>query len=497
MATNVVLPALGMAQETGKVVRWLKAEGEQVIKGEPLAEIETDKATVELEAPATGVLVKVTAASDKDIPVGQVIAMIVAPGESPQPQGRGQASPLHFAASAREDAMVRASTDGHEAPRTGAGRTSGVAISPLAERIAADLNVDLSLITPLGRRIQKADVLAYIQDQKKDTPDVLNELALYSQPRLAAASPKARRLAGEQGKDVTAIKGSGPEGAVLAADVLAAGRPEAGLAPALVTGPVPAREDSQATIAGSGRGQASPLHFAAPAREDTAAIVTGELPLSNIWRIMAERTTQSWTSVPHFYLVREVNAGRLIAWREQTLKRPAAKVTYTDLLVTIVAAALRMHPRLNATWSEGKVTLKQEVHIGLAVAVEEGLVVPVIHQADKLSLGEIARQREELVTKAHAGKLRPQDISGGTFTISNLGMYGVDAFNAIINQPQVAILAVGRIAERVVPLNGQPAVQPMVLLTLSCDHRAVDGARGAQFLDTVAALIEEPLGLLG
>ena len=480
MATNVILPALGMAQETGKVVRWLKAEGEQVIKGEPLAEIETDKTTVELEAPATGVLANVTAAGDEDIPVGQVIAMIVAPGESPPPGAinRGPTTPTQsrsYESMPVEPAgtMVRASTDGHEAPRTGAGGTSSVAISPLAERIAADLNVDLSLITPLGRRIQKADVLAYIRDQKKDIPDVLNELALYSQPRLAAASPKARRLAGEQGKDITAIRGSGPEGAVLAADVLAAGRPQ-GSPVHIGAGPVPTREDSQATIA-------------------------GELTLSNIWRIMAERTTQSWTSVPHFYLVREVNAGRLIAWREQTLKRsadPAVKVTYTDLLVTIVAAALRMHPRLNASWSEGKVTLKQEVHIGLAVAVEEGLVVPVIHQADKLSLGEIARQREELVTKAQVGKLRPQDISGGTFTISNLGMYGVDAFNAIINQPQVAILAVGRIAERVVPLNGQPAVQPMVLLTLSCDHRAVDGARGAQFLDTAAVLIEEPLGLL-
>jgi len=155
-----------------------------------------------------------------------------------------------------------------------------------------------------------------------------------------------------------------------------------------------------------------------------------------------------------------------------------------------------MHPRLNASWSEDKIILKQEVHVGLAVAVEEGLVVPVIHEADKLSLGEIARQRMELVAKAQAGKLRPQDISGGTFTISNLGMYNVDAFNAIINQPQAAILAAGRIAERVVPVNGQPAVQPMMVLTLSCDHRAVDGARGAQFLDTVATLIEEPLGLL-
>jgi pyruvate dehydrogenase E2 component (dihydrolipoamide acetyltransferase) len=194
--------------------------------------------------------------------------------------------------------------------------------------------------------------------------------------------------------------------------------------------------------------------------------------------------------------MREVNASRLIAWREQLLKRLAEKVTYTDLLVRIVAAALRIHPRLNTSWSGGKILIKEAVHVGLAVAVEEGLVVPVIHQADTLSLGEIARQRTELVAKAQSGKLRPQDISDGTFTISNLGMYNVDAFNAIINQPQAAILAVGRIAERVVPVNGQPAVQPVMVLTLSCDHRAVDGARGAQFLDTVATLIEEPLGLI-
>jgi pyruvate dehydrogenase E2 component (dihydrolipoamide acetyltransferase) len=233
------------------------------------------------------------------------------------------------------------------------------------------------------------------------------------------------------------------------------------------------------------------------AATETSAATANELTLGNTWRIMAQRTTQSWTSVPHFYLVREVNASRLITWREHILKRSAEKVTYTDLLVKIAAAALRMHPRLNVSWSEGNITLKQEVHIGLAVAIEEGLVVPVIHRADTLSLGEIARQRMELTAKAQAGKLRPQDISDGTFTISNLGMYNVDAFNAIINQPQAAILAVGRISERVVPVHSQPAVQPMMVLTLSCDHRAVDGARGAQFLDTIATLIEEPLGLLG
>ncbi|TMF44889.1 MAG: 2-oxo acid dehydrogenase subunit E2 [Chloroflexi bacterium] len=288
------------------------------------------------------------------------------------------------------------------------------------------------------------------------------------------ASPKARRLSSEQGKDLAAIKGSGPGGAVLAADVLAAG----------ALNVAPAAEETAGFV---------------PVTEQPAAMVNGagELTLSNTWRIMAERTTQSWTNVPHFYLAREVNASRLITWRQQLLKRSTGNVTYTDQLVKIVAAALRMHPRLNASWSEGKVILKQEVHVGLAVAIEEGLVVPVIHQADTLSLGEIARQRTELVAKAQAGKLRPVDISGGTFTISNLGMYNVDAFNAIIHQPQAAILAVGRIAERVVPVNGQPAVQPMMVLTLSCDHRAVDGARGAQFLDTISSYIEEPLGLLG
>ena len=285
------------------------------------------------------------------------------------------------------------------------------------------------------------------------------------------ASPKARRLAAEQGKDLAAIKGSGPGGAVLAADVLASPAP---------------RE-----LAGF-----------APAVEPPAALVNGvgesatELTLSTTWRVMAERTAQSWTSVPHFYLLREVNAARLITWREHVLKR-SASATYTDLLVKIVAAALRLHPRLNASWSQARLTLKQDIHVGLVVAVEEGLVVPVIHRADVLSLDEIARQRAELVARARAGKLRPVDISDGTFTISNLGMYNVDAFSAIINQPQAAILAIGRIAERVVPLNGQPAIQPMMILTLSCDHRAIDGARAARFLDTVSSYIEEPLGLLG
>jgi pyruvate dehydrogenase E2 component (dihydrolipoamide acetyltransferase) len=455
-----------MSQDTGKILQWLKAEGEQVTKGEPLAEIETDKATVEIEAPAEGILARISAAAGDDVPVGKVIATILAPGEVSS-ENRTLVNQADLQRSARDGATPL--------PQVEATRQAAIAASPLASRIAAEHNLDLSQVKSTGKRIQKADVLTHLQDQEKyapvrTSPRLTTGLPLLSPlSPLSPASPKARRLAVEQGKNLAAIKGTGPGGAVLAADVLAA----------IVQVP-PTRVE---------------VAEAAPA---TTAIASQshELSLSNTWRIMAERTTQSWTTVPHYYLVREVNASRLISWREQVLKRSIEKVSYTDLLVKIVATALKMHPHLNASWHEGKVILKQEVHIGLAVAIEEGLVVPVIHLAETLSLGEIARQRIELVAKAQAGKLRPQNLSDGTFTISNLGMYNVDAFNAIINQPQAAILAVGRVAERVVPVNGQPAVQPMMVLTLSCDHRVVDGARGAQFLDTVATFIEEPLELI-
>ncbi len=460
MATNVILPALGMSQDTGKILQWLKQEGEQVAKGEPLAEIETDKATVEIEAPADGILARISAAAGDDVPVGKVIATILASGE---------VSP---ADESQVDKQLSTWDRATSLPQVEATRQVAMAASPLASRIAAEHNLDLSQVTSAGKRIQKADVLTYLQDQEKASSVIAGpHLTTNLPPSFPPASPKARRLAAEQGKDLAVIMGTGPGGAVLAADVLAA-FVQAPLTTVEVAGVVPAAERSAAIASGS-----------------------HELALSNTWRIMAERTTRSWTTVPHYYLVREVNASRLITWREQILKRSIEKVTYTDLLVKIVAAALRMHPRVNASWSEGNIILKQEVHVGLAVAIEEGLVVPVIHLADTLSLGEIARQRTELAAKAQAGKLRPQDISDGTFTITNLGMYNVDAFNAVINQPQAAILAVGRITERVVPVNGQPAVQPMMVLTLSCDHRAVDGARGAQFLDTVATFIEEPLGL--
>jgi pyruvate dehydrogenase E2 component (dihydrolipoamide acetyltransferase) len=285
-------------------------------------------------------------------------------------------------------------------------------------------------------RIEKAVVLAHVESQKVATT-----------ARLTAASPKARRLAVERGVDLRNVRGSGPAGAVLAGDVPAAERP------------------------------------AAPG-------------VGNVWRIMAERMTASWTTAPHFYLVREVNVSRLVTWRERASKQTGVRLTYTDLLVRLVAAAISRHPRVNVSWKDGSIVQNAEINIGLAVAIDDGLVVPVLHRADVLSLAEIATHREDLVSRAQAGKLRPADIQGGSFTISNLGMYGVDAFDAIVNPPQAAILAVGRIADRVVAVNTQPAVQPTIVLTLSCDHRALDGARGAQFLGALADLIEEPLALL-
>jgi pyruvate dehydrogenase E2 component (dihydrolipoamide acetyltransferase) len=397
------MPALGMAQETGKVLRWLKREGEPVEKGEPLMEVETDKVTVELEAPASGVLGAVSAAEGEDVPVGELVALILKPGESaPERAGNG-------AAPAQPSNRL---LQGAEGPSEAA---SGGASNSL-------LQASGEVSAPPSRR--------------------------------TLASPKARRLAAELGVDIASLGGSAQGGAVQAADVLAAagsaGLPAAG----------------EATTVGSA------------------------------WRAMAAFTTQSWTSVPHFYLQREVDASRLVGWRALLKKRGQNEITFTDLLVKIVAAALRRHPDVNASWRDGEIVRHRDVNVGLAVAVEEGLVVPVVARADELTLPELAARRAALVAGARAGRLKPDEISGGTFTISNLGMYGVDAFQAIVTPPQAAILAVGRIVDRIVPVDRAPAVRPILALSLSCDHRVIDGARGARFVETLADLLEEPSALV-
>jgi pyruvate dehydrogenase E2 component (dihydrolipoamide acetyltransferase) len=263
------------------------------------------------------------------------------------------------------------------------------------------------------------------------------------------------------------LSGSGPEQAILVADLPAQ--------PTAVSSKSP-QSETMASVP-------------APTQET-------EIPMSATWGRMIERLSSSWQTTPHFYLMREVNATSLMAWRQKAQEQTGAKITYTDLMVKLVATALRRHPQVNAHYLNGKLLQPPGINIGIAVAAEDGLLVPVIHRADMLGLAEISAARMDLTERGRAGKLRLEDMQGGTFTISNLGMYGVDAFNAMVNPGQAAILAVGQIAERVVAVNSQAVVQPVMVVSVSFDHRVVDGARGAMFLETLGNMIEEPLRIV-
>jgi len=449
MATGVIMPALEMAQESGRLVSWLKREGETVTKGEPIMEIETDKATVEIEAPDSGILGGVLIKENDEVPVGQTIAWILAPGEE------APSAPLNEPQSGRVSTLQTSPAVSTLQP---APAPASLDVSPVARKMAEEHGIDLTLIDAKGKRIEKADIQSYIDAAQPAMPEPATVSSTVSTPsKIPLASPKARRLAGERGIDLSTLTGSGPEGAVLVADV--------------------------------------PLS----AEMSTAPASSLETP-GTVWRLMAERMSASWTTVPHFYLVREVDASGLIEWRKRVApkieKHIGIKPTFTDLLVKVIGFTLRDHPRVNASWADGNIQWNQEINVGIAVAVDEGLVVPVIHEADSATLSEIATQRSDLIERARQKKLRPDNISDGTFTLTNLGMYNVDAFDAVVNTPQASILSVGRIADRVVPVDGQVVIRPMMVLTLSLDHRVVDGARAAQFLDDLAQLIEDPWGLL-
>ena len=434
MAVSVVMPALEMAQETGKLVRWLKNEGEPVKKGEMLLEVETDKAVVEIEAQGDGILAGVTAKVDDVVPVGQTIAWLVKPGEQP-PSASGPAQ-----TGRKMDA----------APAAAAAAPAGPAPEPASVA---------------GARI----------------------------------SPKARRLAREHGVDIAKVKGSGPGGEILADDIVkaASGPARAGHYEEPASGAA-----SSNAVSGSSRTS----DMGSGPRQESSTVVPGfssRTPpadtgvVTSIGRIMAERTTQSWTTVPHFFVTREVDATALNAVREKLIPQieqsHGVKVTHTDLLTAAVARALRQHPRMNASWSNGSLTMNADINVALGIAVENAVVTAVIRNADRASLGELAKQRRELSERARANRLQPSDISGATFTISNLGMFNVDAFTAIIVPPQAGILAVGAIADRVVAVDGMIGVRPTMNLTLSSDHRVVDGARAAAFLNDVVNSLSEPM----
>jgi pyruvate dehydrogenase E2 component (dihydrolipoamide acetyltransferase) len=401
MAVSVVMPALEMAQETGKIVSWLKKEGDKITKGEALLEVETDKAVVEIEAPGDGVLVDVKQTEGAVVPVGQTIAWIVQPGEKPP----------------AEEAPVQTGRTLTSEPARAAGSTASKAVVSHAAPVA-----------PTGE---------------------------------VKVSPKARRLAKELGVDLSRVKGTGPDGTVTSEDVEAAAK-----------APAPAPAPTLAAPQGGGE------------------------PLSAIGRLMAERTTQSWTQAPHFFLTRDLDATALNAAREKlgpsVEQAKSVKLTHTDLLLALTSRVLVKHPKMNASWAGNGIKMNPTVNIGVAVAVPDGVVSAVIPNSGTATLAEIAAARRDLADRAKGNKLRPADLTGGTFTISNLGMYGIDQFNAIIVTPQAAILAVGKISDRVVPVDGKPGIRPILTLTLSSDHRVVDGAQAALFLNDLAEAIASP-----
>ncbi len=392
MPFSVVMPALEMAQDTGKLIAWRKKEGDRVAKGEPLLEIETDKAVLEIEAPADGVLAGIKASAGAEIPVGQTIAWIVAPGERPPADGSGTAP--------------EARAVSHPQP------TPAIAAGPASSTEAS-----------------------------------------------ARISPKARRLAKELGVDLARVRGSGTNGEILASDVQAA---------STVMNELSARKNQAGAI---------------------------EVP-SSFGRIMAERTAQSWTTVPHFFVSRDIDATHLNDYRDRVVAEiettHQVRITHTDLLIAIVARVLLKHPRLNASWTADGIHLHDYVNMGVAIAVNDGVVAAVVPNAHASSIADTAIQRRDLTERARAGKLRPVDIANATFTISNLGMYKVDRFSAIITPPQAAILAVGAITDRAVALEGKVVVRPMMTLTVSCDHRVVDGARAGAFLADLAEALHTP-----
>ncbi|HJQ74563.1 MAG TPA: dihydrolipoamide acetyltransferase family protein [Gaiellaceae bacterium] len=397
MATEVILPRLGQGMESGTIVRWLKSEGEPVQKGEPLFELDTDKVTQEVEAEAAGVLLKI-AVAEGEVPVGQTVAFIGAEGEDVPEVAVAAAAPPQEETKSAE---------------------------PEREPMAA---------------------------QQEVAPEAAGNGRI-------KASPLARRLARERGIDLGAVRGTGPEGRIVAEDVE---RAEAG-------GPAPA---------------------AAP-----APVPTGEVervPLTSIRKTIARRLTEAW-QIPVFQLQASADMTSVNALVAKLRERdPDVRLTVTDVLTKVCARALMRHREVNAEFTDDAILLHPSANVGLAVAAPQGLVVPVVRSAERLSLTEIARVRGDLVGRARENRLRAEDLEGGTFTISNLGMYAVASFTAVLNPPQAAIVAVGATEERVVPIGGETVVRPMVTLTATFDHRAVDGAPAAAFLQTLKESLEDP-----
>jgi pyruvate dehydrogenase E2 component (dihydrolipoamide acetyltransferase) len=440
MPSQIVMPRMGLTMDEGTLVGWRKAEGQNVTAGEPLFEIETDKSTVEVEAPETGVLGKILFPIGATVPVGTVIAILVQEGEALPASG----TPAAMVIAARPKASQV--EPGPVVKNPPVVFPAKVKASPAARTLAKKLGVDLSQKAgsgPGGR------VVAWnVRTLRPNTP--------------AKVTPLAAKAAADLGVNLSGVQGSGPGGRITLQDVEQAKR-------------MPATRP----------GIFEPVEPSVTIR-----------PFTRIEQVMAKRMVESFTSAPHFYLHVSIDARQLVALREQLKasleKRSGIHLTYTDLLVYFCARILARHPEVMAQWTPQGMRLLSDIHVGVAVDTELGLLVPVVRNADRLGLTEISRTLANLTRSARAGTLLPSEQEEGIFTISNLGTFGIDAFDAVINPPQAAILAVGRIKEQALVEDGKVVPAAMLTLSLSVDHRVLDGARGARFLGDLAELLETP-----
>jgi pyruvate dehydrogenase E2 component (dihydrolipoamide acetyltransferase) len=453
MPTKVVMEALSPTMEEGRLVEWKKQEGESVAVGDVLAEVETDKAVMELVARAGGTMLKHIVEAGATVPVSEPVAVIGEPGEelggeAGGKRGSGEAGkPVSGSGNGQRDGKAKGPEAQVQATQPGHNEPTSVPPAPPARAAA----------------------------QPAPTPIATSSRAPEASGRVKA-SPLARRIASERGLDLGVVAGTGPEGRIVARDLETAptaipARPAIRFSPTSPLPPVPSAQR-------------------APAPPFT------DVPLTQIRKTIAKRLAQSIGPVPTFYLTSEVDMERVWEARGALPAGQENKVSFNDIIIKSVAAALRQHPACNAWWQDDHIRYWNEVHVGMAVAVEDGLITPVIRYADAKSLRQIATEARDLAGRARERRLKPEEYTGATFSISNLGMLDIDEFTAVINPPEAGILAVGRIAEKPVVHEGVVAVRRRMRLTMSCDHRVIDGATGAEFLKTLKAMLENPLALV-
>jgi pyruvate dehydrogenase E2 component (dihydrolipoamide acetyltransferase) len=457
MTTKVVMEALSPTMEEGRLVEWKKQEGEAVAVGDVLAEVETDKAVMELVARAGGTMLKHIVEAGATVPVSEPVAVIGEPGE----------------AVGGEAGKRGGDTDGKRG--SGAGTRERVDGQPSvkdaqATQPAPDRNQVTSMPPAAPARAATESFRAVPASPTRPPANAIASAGAQTASRLKA-SPLARRIAAERGLDLGGVAGTGPEGRIVARDLEQA--------PSGVTAPSPAAAGTAPL----------PRRPAAP-RSDGPAFT--DVPLTQIRKTIAKRLAQSIGPIPTFYLTSEVDMERVAEARAAL----ESKVSFNDIIIKAVALALRQHPACNAWWQDDHIRYWNEIHVSMAVAVEEGLITPVIRHADAKTLRQIAAESQDLAARARERRLKPEEYTGGTFSVSNLGMLDIDEFTAVINPPEAGILAVGRIAEKPVAYEGAVAIRRRLRLTMSCDHRVIDGATGAQFLKTLKTMLENPLALV-